>query len=346
MRLLKYKIRLSNVILLAGLLMFSCNQKKNENKDSKLTDLSGPYLGQELPGTTPKLFAPGIVSTDLPERDLTISPDGNEIYFTVQLGPLTDFRSCIVGVRQINGYWTKPEVVSFSGQYSDIEPFIQPDGKKMYFASRRPLVQGVENKARYSIWYVDRIGDAWGTPKPVGEPITGGGMVCYASITKSGTMYFTKMHEDGNEFIYRSKFVDGKFTTPEILPKNVNINDTQWNAFISPDEDFLIVPSYVEGDSYGSYDYYVSFRDENDNWSDLINLGEKINSPGLDFTPSVSPDGKYFFFQRMAFTEKLDEKILTYNDLINVHNGRGDIYWVDASVIHELNPFKKSNNIN
>jgi len=341
MKLLKKRYRLLYSLLTAGLIMLSCSDKTTKDSiESKLSNLSGSYLGQEQPGTTPKIFAPGIVSTGLPERDLTISPDGNEIYFTVQLGRDYDYRSCIVGVKQINGLWSKPEVVSFSGQYSDIEPFIQPDGKKMYFASRRPIVEGVENKGRYSIWYVDRVGDGWGTPKPVGEPITGEGMVCYASITKSGTMYFTKMHEDGNEFIYRSKFVDGKFTTPEILPENININESQWNACISPDEDYLIIPSYVEGYNYGSADYYVSFRDENDNWSDLINLGEKINSPGLDFTPSISPDGKYFFFQRMNWTENLDGKILNYNDLVNIHNGRGDIYWVDASVITDLNPNK------
>jgi len=253
------------VVFLAALMFFSCNQKSNkESLNSQLTNLTGPYLGQKPPGKTPKIFAPGVVSTELPERDLTISPDGNEIYFAVQLGQMNDWRSCIVGVKQINGFWTKPEVVSFSGQYSDIEPFIQPDGKKMYFASTRPIVEGKENKGRYSIW----------------------------------------------------------------------------NAIISPDEDYLIIPSYVEDDNYGSADYYVSFRDENDNWSNLINLGEKINSPGLDFTPSISPDGKYFFFQRMNWTEDIDNKILNYSDLVNIHNGRGDIYWVDASVIKDLKPNK------
>jgi len=329
------------VVFLAALMFFSCNQKSNkESLNSQLTNLTGPYLGQKPPGKTPKIFAPGVVSTELPERDLTISPDGNEIYFAVQLGQMNDWRSCIVGVKQINGFWTKPEVVSFSGQYSDIEPFIQPDGKKMYFASTRPIVEGKENKGRYSIWYVDKIENGWGTPKTIGKPITGEGMVCYASITKTGTMYFTKKHKDGNEFIYRSIFVNGKFTTPKILPENININDSQWNAIISPDEDYLIIPSYVEDDNYGSADYYVSFRDENDNWSNLINLGEKINSPGLDFTPSISPDGKYFFFQRMNWTEDIDNKILNYSDLVNIHNGRGDIYWVDASVIKDLKPNK------
>jgi|GEM_PF-4260656 len=35
------------------------------------------YIGQELPGSTPMIFAPGIVSTELDEYGCTMSPDGN-----------------------------------------------------------------------------------------------------------------------------------------------------------------------------------------------------------------------------------------------------------------------------
>jgi hypothetical protein len=37
---------------------------------------AGAYLGQRLPGSGPELFAPGIVNTGLPTRDITIAPDG------------------------------------------------------------------------------------------------------------------------------------------------------------------------------------------------------------------------------------------------------------------------------
>ena len=43
--------------------------------------LRGPYLGQELPGLEPRLFAPGMVSTGLATRDVAMTPDGNELYF-------------------------------------------------------------------------------------------------------------------------------------------------------------------------------------------------------------------------------------------------------------------------
>ena len=44
------------------------------------------------------------------------------------------------------------------------------------------------------------------------------------------------------------------------------------------------------------------------------NMGEQINSSSADFTPILSPDGKYFFFTSWR-------------------NGSGDIYWVDSEAI-------------
>ncbi len=44
--------------------------------------LKGHYLGQKLPGMTPDMFAPGVVSTnDLIEMGCTWTPDGREFYF-------------------------------------------------------------------------------------------------------------------------------------------------------------------------------------------------------------------------------------------------------------------------
>lgn len=48
--------------------------------------LSGPYLGQELPGRQPELFAPGIISTGLADLNSVFSPDGKEFYYAVDIG--------------------------------------------------------------------------------------------------------------------------------------------------------------------------------------------------------------------------------------------------------------------
>ena len=48
-------------------------------------DLVGPWLGQAPPGSTPKLFAPGLVSTRHHEHSGAVfSPDGDEVFWTVR----------------------------------------------------------------------------------------------------------------------------------------------------------------------------------------------------------------------------------------------------------------------
>ena len=44
--------------------------------------LKGPYLGQVPPGATPKLFAPGIISTCTQHSSVYFSRDGKEVYFS------------------------------------------------------------------------------------------------------------------------------------------------------------------------------------------------------------------------------------------------------------------------
>lgn len=61
------------------ILMGSCSQ--TSDKPAGFPLLTGPYLGQALPGPDPILFAPGIVSNGLSNRDITFSPDGREIIF-------------------------------------------------------------------------------------------------------------------------------------------------------------------------------------------------------------------------------------------------------------------------
>lgn len=309
---------------------------QNVQKDFPV--LKGPYLGQKPPGMTPELFAPGIVSTGLNERDITFTPDRKELYFTARFNG----SSAIVTCKIVNGKWTAPEVAKFSSKYPDFEPFISCDGSIFYFCSNRPLDNNSDPIKGSNIWVMKKEGNKWGKPIPLGEPINGKGNVYFPTVTKSGTMYFTRREADEKEYIYRSKFVNGKFQEPEKLPKEVNTTDSQFNSYISPDESYLIIPVFGRKDAIGSTDYYVAFRGENDKWSDLINLGPSINSNLDEYSPSLSPDGKYFFFQRNNQPIKKYEIPVTYKQIQKIHNspenGNSDIYWVDAKVIEKLRP--------
>src|ERR1700704_2006294 len=84
------------------------------------------YPGGELPVDTPKLFAPGLISDGLSNRDFTISPAGDEIFFTIQHPKF--LASVIIRLTKVNNIWGKPEVAPFSGVYRDLEASFSNDG--------------------------------------------------------------------------------------------------------------------------------------------------------------------------------------------------------------------------
>lgn len=47
-----------------------------------LSNIKGDYLGQ-VPSSKAEVFAPEIISGGMYERDFTVSPDGNEIYYSL-----------------------------------------------------------------------------------------------------------------------------------------------------------------------------------------------------------------------------------------------------------------------
>ncbi len=306
-----------------------------------VSKLSGLYLDQQPPGTKAELFAPGIISTGMYTRDIAITPDLKEIYFSVAMGP-TSYVTIVV-VKEVDGVWTSPEVAEFATDmnYKFIEPAISPDGSKFYFVSNMPS-EG-ENKDDYNIWVMDRTGDGWSEPYEIGPPVNSDGPEFFPSVTSDGTIYFTRDNPDRTSTIHRSRFVEGQYGEVELLDETVNAGRSRFNAFIAPDESYIIVPTFDMTDSYGATDYYISFRSEDDTWKGPFNMGDQVNSSdGSEWSLNVSPDGKYLFFMSGRIIEREDSVLadVNYNDLLGMHNQPGNgspsVYWIDASVIDSI----------
>ncbi|MCP4723878.1 MAG: hypothetical protein GY863_02520 [bacterium] len=326
------------ILLISLLITISCAQEKVD----PFPVLTGPYLGQDLPGNSPLMFARGIVSTGMAESNIAVMPDGMEIYFT----NLSTGCETLIMTKFENGKWTAPEVAPFSGKYLDGFPSIMSDGSKMFFHSFRPLDGSSTPSEKVNIWYVERVGSGWGEPKPVGPPINGEVNVTGPSVAHNGNLYFCKQTKDGAEKVYRSRYVNGEYMEPELLPDNVNTMQIQFHTYISPDESFLILPVNGRDDAINnSMNYYVSFRDNEDNWSDLINLGETINTGWNGAAPSISSDGKYFFFEgypRFDYHHAFENR-MTYADIkeftiATPANRVTDIFWIDVKIITDLRP--------
>jgi len=270
------------------------------------TKLKGPYLGQTPPDLTPAVFAPGIISTTGNfEFSIAFSSDGKEIYFTRRRDP-GGLNTMMVCRWEKNG-WTAPEEAAFCKGFPSNEPHITPDGKKLFFGCLRQRPGA--DRAEYGIWVTERTASGWGEPR-----FHGPGM--YVSSTRKGDLYMTDVTMAAGGGIIMYPLVNGIYQAPVKLPGAVNEPNWASHAYIAADESYIVFDSDNRpGGQGGEGDLYVCFRNENGSWSDAFNLGDTINTPGMNFCPMVSPDGKYLFYSA----------------------GR-DIYWVSAEVIEKLNP--------
>ena len=305
---------------------------------------TGQYLGETPPDTIATLFAPGLITTGFHTRDIAISPEGDEIYFCVNIGNNTYMTTLFT--RRINDEWTEPQIASYARdlEYFTIEPCFSSDGKQLFFASNRPDSLGKNHNS--DIWFVEREGNAWGHPQNLGTTINTDGPEFFPSVTKDGTLYFTRDDQRTSiSYIYRSRFINGIYSEPELLPEQINAGRSRFNAFIAPDESFIIIPIFGMPDTYGATDYYISFHNNEDQWSNPINLGKKINSKSRwEYSASISPDGNYLFFM----SSKVDTSLVTNHDIITMRdlndlsnspeNGNPDIYWIGTSFIQKLRP--------
>ncbi|HEV2131982.1 MAG TPA: hypothetical protein VGR27_12795, partial [Longimicrobiaceae bacterium] len=137
----------------------------------------------------PEIFAPGVVSTDQEEYRITFTPDGRTAYFgrAARFFPVSRQASIYV-THLVRGRWTTPQVAPFSGEYSDIDPFITPDGSQLFFSSIRP-VDG-QPRLDADIWMVERTRTGWSEPIHLGNVVNSPNDDLYPSVARDGTVYF------------------------------------------------------------------------------------------------------------------------------------------------------------
>ncbi|MEP7322429.1 MAG: hypothetical protein ABI761_10935 [Saprospiraceae bacterium] len=284
--------------------------------------------------STPALFADGIISDDLGNRDMAISPNGQELMYTLQYKSGTF--STIIYLRKIDGKWSKPEIAPFSGKFNDLEPFYSADGTRVYFSSNRP-VSGQDKTKDYDIWYVQRMGQFnWSEPIQMDAPVNSPKNEFYPVITKSGSIYFTREMKDKDEDIVVCTWNGGFFEEAKSMPDAINTTGAEFNAYVDREENFILYTAYKRPGNIGLGDIYISVKKEGV-WQPSINLGDKINDKGLTYCPYVSPDKKYFFFTSSRwspppFNEKQNLQSLK-KKLGSALNGYDNIYIMSADEI-------------
>lgn len=293
-----HRYRLVLLPLSLAMLFGACDTRSDKEEGNKPSFETSPYLAQQPPGLTPEPFAPHMVSTPNWEYSGVFSPDMHEFYFLREVVDAKgDSKQEFVVYEKKNNKWEERVLSSRRGQ-----PFVSPDGKTMHLGNR----------------YMMRTKTGWSKEEKLSAPFENFPIMRLTSSSE-GTYYFDEFKSDLTGDIRYSRLVNGHYEEPKLMNKEINTGRS-FHPFIAPDESYLLFDSYREG-GFGDSDIYISYRQQDGSWGHPINLGDKINTQAWEASATITPDGKYLFFNR----------IVGPKDEWNV-----DIFWVDAKVIEDL----------
>lgn len=271
-----------------------------------------------------------VINTVHRESEPSFTADGRTMYFNCNSGDICV--SHLTGTWE-EGNWTAPEMLDapISTVYEDVEPVINATGDKLYFTSRRPgyrwwgisflspfmdvfrvvntlsinklgrtFFGGLGLADIYVSYWID---GAWSEPRSLndvaGEPPINTPFhdhcLFFSTDGKEAFWTSTRPGGFGENDIWSSRLVDGRWTEPENLGPNVNGPGSEHSPIPTPDGRSLYVTA-ARSDGFGDDDIYITTRGVDGAWGPLINLGPIVNGPGDDRCAVWTPDLKIFLF--------------------------------------------------
>lgn len=267
-------------------------------------------FGTSSPGKDSAIvFAPGLISTPTTdERVVAIAPDGSELFF-MRIG---NQGPRIYSSSYRNGKWQAAALADFSANDIATEPFISPDGTKLFFVSARMETPSPD------IWVSERSNNVWAAPKRLGENVnTSAEEEWHPSVSSNGDLYFasTRIGGKGGADLYFSRFENGDYAKSQNMGDDINSSYNDWDPYIHPDGKYIIFKSNRPG-GFGGMDMYISVKKDG-KWTAPQNLGAPINTADDDDAGDVTPDGKYLIFARGA-------------------RGAMDVYWINMEALERF----------
>jgi outer membrane protein OmpA-like peptidoglycan-associated protein len=141
--------------------------------------------------------------------------------------------------------------------------------------------------------------NGWEVMKNAGSPLNTDDNEGAQALSGDGRlMVFTACNRKdglGRCDLYFSVKEGDRWTFPRNFGRPVNTAYRETQPSITPDGRTLYFSSDRPGGK-GLHDIWVTHRDDHDQWSNPENLGEIINTRGIEMSPFIHPDNQSFYF--------------------------------------------------
>ena len=189
-----------------------------------------------------------------------------------------------------NGRWSDPYNAgpNINSSANEADGKFSADGSTLVFVRS-------ENFAKSTQLYISHFQNgSWTKAEFIGPPVSDLETREFgASFSRDGKrLYFSSNREGGQGGMdhYYSERIGDKWGEPVNLGPGINTDGDENDMTISANSDAIIFPSRQPDSIAGSTDLYIS-RLENNAWSEIKNLGPRINTPGNDSCPWLGFDG-------------------------------------------------------
>ncbi len=273
----------SALMLFILIILAACSPTLVARQDPALViTLENPWLGQSLPGSVPIRFKVGSIFGDF-HSSPTFTPDGKVAYWAGDYSQAKIYTS-----HYENGSWTDPAIINFEDEMTSYrDPFISPDGKRLYFISEDPI-GGQTAQRKENIWMMEREEDGWGSPQALPASINAFNLHWTISVASNYNLYFSAK-TNGNHNIYLSRYIDGVYTDPILLDSSINTDEMEFTPNIATDESYLLFSRLPDGQSPAHL--FISYA-KGSGWTEP----QRVENIPYCISPIVTPDRKYVIY--------------------------------------------------
>lgn len=192
----------------------------------------------------PRRWTPDPIASADYESSPAFSPDGQELYFMRADKAFRRYQ--ILFSRCEAGRWTTPAPPPFAlpAPVNDADPFITPDGQRLYFVSSRPAPPRRAGSDDFDIWRSERGADGrWGPPQRLPEPVNSSASELLPREDAQGRLIFGSSRPGGHgqSDIWRAAPQPGGAWQVENLGPPVSSAANEYEAELSRDGRTLVL---------------------------------------------------------------------------------------------------------